>query len=194
MGTTANFGIRYPESEDLVIDGANDMQSLAEDVDAALLDARTTPVIMLSGDGTDPDDPNYWLRWETGTPVHTRGTWTFPSGDVLIVPPEPGVYLVTLNHHFDEGSFGFGPDGPVTIHAFLETRVEGAAQGTAVVFQRSSMEYPSQTVTPRLHIAGLAWVDDTPDLGIQARIVCDETLGSAGDAGARLQIHQLSRI
>lgn len=36
MGTTPNKGIRYPEPEDMVIDGAAAMRLLAEDVDAAL--------------------------------------------------------------------------------------------------------------------------------------------------------------
>lgn len=198
MGVTTR-GLPYPEPEDFVYQAPNDFQELAEAIDGDLQDLDTgAPLLALTGTAGDPDSDGR-LVWDTGSPVRTRGAWTYPSGGRLVIPPTPGLYLVVVDYTFvnltSVGGGGGGPD-PISVQLQLQHKVQGDPQVNASTFGSIETLLDDQNDEPQLMVLGMGYIDATANRGIQVRVNSPSLMppGGAGDASARLQIFRLSRI
>lgn len=178
MGTTTFFGIPYPEDEDLVTLGANAMQALAEQVDTSLKDdIDLRPYVQLFGDGNAVSGTGR-VGWDVGAPILSRGGWTYTNSNRLILPPEPGLYLVSTTLPVDSGSAST---------TRIETRVSTDDDSIVGVV---ALQATTDTNGTFQNACGIAYVDATPNKGIQIRSSSIVTATSA----CRVQIHQLSRL
>lgn len=181
MGTTTNFEIPYPEDEDLVTLGANAMQALAEQVDTIVRDdIDLRAYVQLFGDGNAVSATGR-VGWAVGTPILSRGSWTYANSNRLILPPEPGLYLVSATIPVDVAATGAS--------LRIETRVSTDDDSVVAVI---ALQGTSDNNSTFVNASGIAYVDTTPNKGIQVR-AGDDTLAVASSS-CRVQIHQLSRI
>lgn len=182
MGTTANLALPYPEDEDLVRLGANDMQELAEAVDAELW-APALRLRCANEDTVDAGDRGDIVSYDPATLVDPvlfiRGAWTFEDTESLIIPPTLGVYLVVVEH-----------SKPITETAAviaIETRVSAAAHATAVIWSQEIVTVADVADIVRLVHTAIVVVDAV-DTGIQVGVNAPSTTNGSGS----ISIHRLS--
>lgn len=183
MGITAKYLIPYPESEDLVKDGASNMQEIAEQLEAELL----APALRLRCDNAatvDGGDRGDIVSYDTSSLTGVflqRGSWTFEDDGSLLIPPTTGIYLVVASF--------LKPIDRDTATVKIETRVSGAALSTSIIWAQTLHVSPDDTdvvslVTPAVVIV------DAADVGFQIGVDADASTTGSGT----VSIHRLSRV
>lgn len=189
MGATPKYGLPFPASSDAVKDGAVNIQSLAEAVEAAM----TPPLLVTNSSGQPSWGTNKTARvqWNVADPgAFTRGAWTTggPTDvEALVKPPSPGWYLVSTSFRF------LGITTKDTFTLAIETNTAADPSAGFVWLQQQieiapTTEYTQLAVTSPVRIADAAY-------GVQIRVSYKgDTAPTTAEATNKLRIVRLSAL
>lgn len=134
MGSSTPKGYPYPVGTDLVMDGDNAMQALAEAVDSTALITRATTVgqSLVAGTGTVN-----WVSWNAA--VINECALTKTSAHLWTVTL-PGIYVVSAVAFTTGFQTATAPS-----RSFMQLHVTDAAGGSGVMTDRSGFEGENTT-------------------------------------------------
>lgn len=187
MGTTTQYLLRYPEAAiNFVRDGAQAIQQLAQDVEAALL----PPLLAVRG----AQDPQWSSKvgqvgWNMASPSRSRGAWTSAASGQLVIPPSYGIYLATTSVRFggkaEADVFGINletrVDGDLPVVSWAQQQIEVADTSSSYTQLSCSAIIPITTANQGIQVTARYVGATAPDTG-------------APDSVHRLQIYRLSAL
>lgn len=164
MGTTTKYGLPWPSPSLLLKDAASHIQALAEKVE----DVLRPPLLVTSGDGTTGWSAKVAeIGWDsTDNADRKRGAWdSSGADDQLIIPTDPGYYLVTATVRFG------GKAEPDWYDLQVRTRQQGDAIGSGTRWAGARTEQPANSTSyTDLTVSAIVRIPDTtPRTGIAVR-------------------------
>jgi hypothetical protein len=192
MGATTKLNLPWPAVVAFVKDGATAIRQLAE----ATEDALRPPLLVTDGDGSTSWSAKVAeIGWNAIADAdRKRGDWTsVGADDQLIIPGDPGYYLVAATVRFG------GKAEPDWYDLQIRTREQGAAVGTGTRWAGVRTEQPANagsftdvTVTGIVRIATTS--PNPTGIAIRAAYNGATTPPDVGSGANSLSVYRLSTL